>query len=478
MACDRSWPTSTPASRFTGEPVSANAYLGGWGIAAALGAGADVVVCPRVTDASLVVGPAAWWWGWASDDWNALAGAVVAGHVIECGAQTTGGNYSFFEQIPDLSRHRASRSPRSTTTVRASSPSIRAPAALVSVGTVTAQLLYEIGGPAYLNPDVVADFGTIRLDRRRSGPGADRRRAGAARAADDQGVHQLRRRLPQPHDLRAHRAWPRQKRLRGPRPRCSPDSVARNASTRSTCASWRRHPMPTARRLRRAGCTSASNQPTTVPSVERSHRRAIELALANYPGFFVSSPPTDAQPFGVYWPALVPNDEVHQVVVLGDGRRLAIEPSPASADVPLAAVPDAQLAPVTDVGGVAPSGPDLASRSACISAPVRETRAATPTSASGPRDAAGYAWLAANLTAESITDLIPEAAGLEVSRYELPNLLALNFVIVGYLGEGVASSTAFDAQAKGLGEYCAVGLWSGRQPTCSGRWTPTAGPTV
>ena len=89
---------------FTATPVSANAYLGGWGIAAALDSGADVVICPRVTDASVVVGPAAWWWGWAHDDWDALAGAVVAGHVIECGAQTTGGNYSFFEQIPDLLR--------------------------------------------------------------------------------------------------------------------------------------------------------------------------------------------------------------------------------------------------------------------------------------------------------------------------------------------------------------------------------------
>ncbi len=85
----------------TGEPLTANAYLGGWGIAAALEAGADVVVCPRVTDAALVVGPAAWWHGWALDDWDRLAGAVVAGHVIECGTQATGGNYTWFHEIPD-----------------------------------------------------------------------------------------------------------------------------------------------------------------------------------------------------------------------------------------------------------------------------------------------------------------------------------------------------------------------------------------
>ena len=84
----------------TADPVSANAYLGGWGIARALDAGADVVVCPRVTDAALVVGPAAWWWGWDPTDWDRLAGAVTAGHVIECGAQAAGGNFAFFGELP------------------------------------------------------------------------------------------------------------------------------------------------------------------------------------------------------------------------------------------------------------------------------------------------------------------------------------------------------------------------------------------
>ncbi|TAM87555.1 MAG: DUF1446 domain-containing protein, partial [Jatrophihabitans sp.] len=87
-----------------GSPLAANAYLGAWGIARCLEAGADVVVTGRVTDASLVVGPAAAHFGWARDDWDALAGAVVAGHVIECGAQATGGNYAFFGEIADLRR--------------------------------------------------------------------------------------------------------------------------------------------------------------------------------------------------------------------------------------------------------------------------------------------------------------------------------------------------------------------------------------
>ncbi|HVE17700.1 MAG TPA: acyclic terpene utilization AtuA family protein, partial [Ilumatobacteraceae bacterium] len=155
---------------FTATPVSANAYLGGWGIAAALAAGADVVVCPRVTDASLVVGPAAWWWEWAKDDWDALAGAVVAGHVIECGAQASGGNYSFFDEIPDLTKPPGF--PLVEIDANGASVISKHPGTggLISVGTVTAQLLYEIGSPLYLNPDVTSDFSSIHLD----GDGLDR----------------------------------------------------------------------------------------------------------------------------------------------------------------------------------------------------------------------------------------------------------------------------------------------------------------
>ena len=100
------WSTSTPARTLPAgaEVVTANAYLGAAPIAAALSAGADVVVTGRVTDASLVVGPAIWAFGWGPEDLDQLAGAVVAGHVIECGAQCCGGNYAFFEEVPGLAR--------------------------------------------------------------------------------------------------------------------------------------------------------------------------------------------------------------------------------------------------------------------------------------------------------------------------------------------------------------------------------------
>ena len=446
---------------FTADPVSANAYLGGWGIAAALGAGADVVICPRVTDASLVVGPAAWWWGWASDDWNALAGAVVAGHVIECGAQTAGGNYSFFEQIPDLTKPPGfplAEIDREGSCVITKHPGT---GGLVSVGTVTAQLLYEIGGPSYLNPDVATDFATIRL----IDDGQDRVRIVGVQGQpappttkvciNYDGGYRNRMTFVLTGLAQAEKAaWAEAAlfaRLGG-RERFDEVDVRFVAA-----------PSDAFGQEASSGKLHISVKSADDRVVGRAFSSAaIELTLANYPGFFVSSPPTEAQPFGVYWPALVANDEVHQIVVLTDGRRLAIEPVPTSADLPIAAVPDAQVASVTDVSDIAPSGPRPGEPLGLHFGARSGDKGGNANVGIWATDAAGYSWLVANLSADSIADLIPEAAGLEVRRYELPNLWALNFVIVGYLGQGVASSTSFDSQAKGLGEYLRSRIWHDR----------------
>ncbi len=434
----------------TATPVSANAYLGGWGIAAALDAGADVVICPRVTDASVVVGPAAWWWGWARDDCDALAGAVAAGHVIECGAQATGGNYSFFEQIPDLTKPPGF--PLAEIDGDGSCVITKHPdtGGLVSVGTVTAQLLYEIGGRQYLNPDVVADFGSIHLD----GEGPDRVRIHGVKGSPappttkvcinyDGGYRNrmtfILTGLNQPEKA----AWAEAAlfaRLGG-RERFDEVDVrfvaAPSDSQGQEASSGRLHITVKSADERLVGRAFSS--------------AAIELALANYPGFFVSTQPTDAQPFGVYWPALVANDEVHQVVVLADGHRIAIEPSPTRAGH--------LSTPVTGVSDVTPAGPPDGEALGRYFGARSGDKGGNANVGIWAADAAGYAWLAANLSAESIRRLIPEAAGFDVYRYELPNLFALNFVIVGYLGQGVASGTAFDTQAKGLGEYLRSRVW-------------------
>ncbi len=144
--------------------VTANAYLGAAPIAAALGAGAQIVVTGRVTDASVIVGPAMHAFGWGARDLDPVAGAVVAGHVIECGAQCCGGNYAFFDEIPGTEHIGF---PIAELSVDGSSVITKHPGTggAVTVGTVTAQLLYEIGGPRYLSPDAIARFDTIAIEQ-------------------------------------------------------------------------------------------------------------------------------------------------------------------------------------------------------------------------------------------------------------------------------------------------------------------------
>ncbi len=168
--------TGRPLADASGQVISANAYLGGWPIVEALNGGADVVVCPRITDASLVVGPAAWHHGWGPTEWDRLAGAVVAGHVIECGPQATGGNYAFFTEVdgvdyPGFPIAEVAEDGSSVITKHEGT------GGEVSVGTVTAQLLYEIGGQEYPNTDVVARFDTVVVDQQ----GPDRVRISGTR---------------------------------------------------------------------------------------------------------------------------------------------------------------------------------------------------------------------------------------------------------------------------------------------------------
>jgi hypothetical protein len=429
----------------TGDPVTANAYLGAWGIARALGEGADVVITGRVTDASVVVGPAAWWWDWSPTDWDRLAGAVVAGHVIECGTQATGGNYAFFGELGDVSTPLGF--PIAEVDHDGSAVITKHPGTggRVSVGTVTAQILYEIASPAYANPDVVARFDTIRL----TDDGDDRVRISATRGEPapskakvclnlDGGFRNRMTFVLTGLDQRAKADWVRHalfQRLGGEQAFDGVDVrfvAAPSDAPDQESASGRLH------------VTVKSNDERSVGRAFSS--AAIELALANYPGFFATSAPGPAQSFGIYWPALVDVTELNHTVVLADGRRIRIPPSPTGpAPSPPVEPPAALAVQPSEWTPGDPLGTRFGARSGDKGGNANVGVWAT--------NDADYAWLAAHLTAERLGGLLPEAAGLEIRRYELPNLRALNFVLVGYLGEGVASSTSFDPQAKGLGEY-------------------------
>ncbi|HET6793119.1 MAG TPA: acyclic terpene utilization AtuA family protein [Acidimicrobiales bacterium] len=434
------------------KPVTANAYLGAWGIVEALSGGADIVVCPRVTDASLVVGPAAWHFGWGRHDWDRLAGAVVAGHILECGAQTTGGNYSFFTEVPGLT-HPGFPLAEMHADGSAVITKHEGTGGAVSVGTVTAQLLYEIGGASYPNPDVVARFDTIRLDQE----GPDRVRVSGVRGD------------PAPADTKVCINYVGGYRNTMTFVLTGLDVEAKADLARRTLfevlGGEDRFGEVDVRLIRTDKPDAPTNEEAQAElrvtlkdpdptKVGRAFSGAVvEMALASYPGFTMTSGPSSESNYGVYWPALVPSDVVDQVVVWGDGTAAHVEPTRAGTGAGPGRGPDVPAAPpaaspADELGGDTrrvPLGTLFGARSG--------DKGGNANVGVWARSDAAYRWLAANLTVDLLRRLVPEAAGLDIERHELPNIRAVNFVIVGLLGEGVAASVRPDPQAKSLGEY-------------------------
>jgi hypothetical protein len=433
-----------PLSAFRRPVLTANAYLGAWGIARALAEGADVVVCPRVSDASLVVGPAAWHFGWKRDDWDALAGAVAAGHVIECGAQATGGNYAFFREVKGLEHPGF---PIAEVHEDGSSVITKHPGTggEVSVGTVTAQLLYEIAGPRYLNPDVVARFDTIRLE----GAGEDRVRIHGVRGEP----------APETAKLGINA-------LGGYRNTMTLVLTGLDVEEKADLVRRSLFPPPEGERrfehvdvrLVRADREDASATESASALLQitvRDHdarkvgrpfsSAAVELALASYPGFFATSPPGEESAYGVFWPTLIPASLVQEVVVLDDGTRIPIEgPALGGGRAIEPETGEKHSRPPGDQLRRVPFGRVFGARSG--------DKAGSANVGVWGRSQDAYAWLEDFLTIEEFQHLLPETAFHPVERFSFPNLRALNFVVRGLLGEGVAASTRFDPQAKALGE--------------------------
>jgi hypothetical protein len=423
-----------------GDPLAANAYLGAWGIAECIRSGAQVVVTGRVTDASLVVGPAIAHFGWSRTDYDALAGAVVAGHVVECGTQATGGNYSFFTEIADL-RHPGF--PIAELHADGSSVIAKHPGTggAVNVGTVTAQLLYEIGGARYAGPDVTSRFDTIEL----SDDGPDRVRISGVRGEAPPptlkvGLNTLggfRNEMTfvlTGLDIEAKAALI-QSQMSG----VGGDDVEIKWTLARTD-----HPDAAVQEEAAAllHCVARSTDPK---SVGRSFANAaIEAALASYPGFHVTAPPGDASPYGVFSAAYVDQTLVPHVAVLADGTRIDIEP-------PVETLP---LADVADVAvTVGPTGPTRRVPLGTLIGARSGDKGGSANVGVWARSDETYPWLASMLTVERFKELLPETAPLDVTRTALPKLRSLNFVIQTILGEGVASNVRHDPQAKAIGEW-------------------------
>jgi hypothetical protein len=532
--------------------LTANAYLGAFGIAEALRGGAEVVVTGRVTDASLTLGPAIASFGWRRDDYDRLAAGVVTGHILECGAQATGGNFAGFTGID---RTRPLGFPLAEIASDGTAIITKHPGTggAVTVDTVTAQLVYEVDGPRYLNPDVTARLDTVRLAQ----AGPDRVSVTGVRGEppppttkvalnhlggyrntvefvltgldiDEKATwlrDQLTARLDAARAADAARSADAARTSDGVRPADaarSADGVRDAGGARQDpAAGGRRGPAEVTWELVRTDRADPVTE-AEAAALLRCHVKdadpavagrafsgaAVELALASYPGFHVTAPPGEATAFGVYRAAYLPQAEVPHVAVLPDGSRVPIPPPPgahhptnpinpayvergetaravdksdldAAADLrspsarPVGKSDESVLSAGVGASGGEPapgSGSSPATGWPASSAGTRRValgrvvfarsgdkggsaNVGVWVPAGHPRREAAFEWLMGWLDAGAVRRLLPETGGLPVAVHPLPNLAAVNIVVDGLLGEGVAASTRFDPQAKAVGEW-------------------------
>jgi hypothetical protein len=423
--------------------ISANAYLGCWGIVKALDAGADIVVGGRLADASLVVGPAAWWHGWRRDDWDKLAGASVAGHIIECGAQATGGNYSFIDEVPSFRSVGfpiAEISENGAFTITKH----QGTGGLVSVDTVKAQLLYEITDARYLTPDVIARFDTIRILQ----TGPDR-----VSVADVRGEPPTTTTKVCINTLGGYRnsmtviltGLDIDKKARivedalfdalGGKDRFQKVAVQLIHSDKEDPATNEE-----AFAYMRITVIDPDQK-----KVDKVSAKIVELALANIPGFTGTAPPARGTPALVYWPALVSSRHIRQkVVVEGEESIVECVESVSSYTVP---------APPASAVSAVPGGKTVRVPLGRVFATRSGDKGGNANLGVWAKTPQAFAFLREYLTVEMLQELLKDLRGYPIDRCELPNLLAVNFYIRGILGDGAASSTRLDPQGKTLGEY-------------------------
>ena len=427
------------------SPLTANAYLGAWGIKEALDNGADIVVCPRVTDAAVVIGPAAWKFNWARDNYDALAGALAAGHIIECGCQATGGNYAFFKEVKSfdnvgypiteiyedgsfyITKHQNT-------------------GGLVSKGTVTAQLLYEISSPAYVNPDVIAHFDTLKIEEIEE----DKVFVSGCRGSSPPKKHKV------CINLASGFRNGMEVILTGldieDKAKVFTDALFNSVGGKDQFdeVSIQLH-----RTDKENPSTNEEAMASLLISVKSKDQnlvgrlfsaKIIELALANIPGFFAQGGVKSSGPVVLYWPALVDSKYIKEKVHI-DGKEIEVLPtSQLELDeiyyqkepikVKKIKIEDERDIYFGDIYGTR-SG----DKGGCANLGI------------WAKNSNAFGFLHNFLTVEKLKELLPDLKDFKIERYELSNINSLNFYIHDILQDGVSSNDRKDAQAKSLGEY-------------------------
>ena len=425
--------------------LTANAYLGAWGIKEALDNGADIVVCPRVTDAAVVIGPAAWKFNWDRNNYDALAGALAAGHIIECGCQATGGNYAFFKEVSSFDNVGY---PIAEILEDGSFYVTKHPGTggLVSKGTVTAQLLYEISSPAYKNPDVIAHFDTLKIEDiekdkvyisgcRGSSPPKDHKVCINLAGGFRNGMEIMLTGL----DIEA-------------KAKVFEDALFNSVGGKEQFdeVSIQLH-----RTDKENPISNEESMASLVISVKSMNAdlvgrlfsaKIIELALANIPGFFAQGGVKSSGPVIVYWPALIDSKHIKEKVYIEDKE---IEIIPTSQmdfediyyqrdpiEIEEIEIKDEENIYFGDLYGTR-SG----DKGGCANIGV------------WAKNSKSFAFLSKYLSEEKLKELLPDLKDFKIERFELSNINSLNFYIHGILEDGVSSNNRKDSQAKSLGEY-------------------------
>jgi hypothetical protein len=442
--------TGQPLSDVRSAVLSANVYLGAQPIVKALEMRANVIIAGRVTDTSVTLAPMIHNFGWSIDDWDRLAAGVVAGHIIECGTQCTGGNFTDWHTVADFHNigYPLIEAHRDGTFVVTKHPGT---GGMVSVNTVKEQLLYEMGAPSYLSPDCIARFDSIQLAqdgddrvlvRGVRGEAPPEKYKVALSYAD--GYRAVGRMLVSgPHTLvKAHKAaeifWDRAG---------GADLYDRSMTQ---LVGWdASHP------------SLATEEPSEVllqVSVRDHDKAKIETSFApmvvgsmlgSIPGF--TMPGDQGRPrvsdVVAHWPALISRDQVTAEVVMGDRREVVSSQLPA-ASAAAAFVPDAAM-PESIAGDGAPAVVPLLRLCLARSGDKGDTSNVGVIA----RSPQVYAWMVEHLTASVVKQHFKGVCEGPVDRFELPNLQSLNFLMHESLGGGGTQSLQFDAQGKTYSQY-------------------------
>ena len=427
------------------SPLTANAYLGAWGIKEALDKGADIVVCPRVTDAALVIGPTAWKFNWKRDNYDALAGALAAGHIIECGCQATGGNYAFFKEVESFDNVGY---PIAEIYDDGSFYVTKHPdtGGLVSTGTVTAQLLYEINSPAYVNPDVIAHFDTLKIEEVEK----DKVYVSGCRGSSP----------PDKHKVCINLAGGFRNGMEIILTGLDIEDKAKVfTDTLFNSVGGRKQFDEVSIQLHRTDKENPNSNEEAMASLLVSVKskdqnlvgrlfsaKIIELALANIPGFFAQGGVKSSGPVIIYWPALVDSRHIKEKVHI-DGEEIEVIPT---SQLELEEI-YYQKEPIKikkikkedekEIYFGEIYGTRSGDKGGCANLGV------------WAKSANSFAFLHDFLTVKKLKELLPDLNQYKIERFELANINSLNFYIHDILQDGVSSNDKKDGQAKSLGEY-------------------------